>query len=87
MAMIQCQECGERMSDEAIKCPQCGAHRLSAVGVSGFQKVCAVLGILMGAGVLFITSANGEHDNLTVFLGGLFIAAGSWVLVARLRKR
>lgn len=28
MALISCRECGARISDEAVRCPSCGARNI-----------------------------------------------------------
>ena len=65
MAMINCPECGKKISSEAEKCPNCGfpidknsisiqsqIENVSAVGDGGTNTLCIVVFILALLGIL-----------------------------------
>ena len=60
MALTNCKKCGKEISDQASKCPHCGASRLDAIGVpnSTARKVAGWLLILFGIGVLVFQCAS-----------------------------
>ena len=43
MAMINCEECGKRMSDTATSCPSCGARHKAVVRISTGRKTGLVI--------------------------------------------
>jgi hypothetical protein len=49
MALITCKECGKSISDTTARCPNCGAPRSKAVGISSGRKTVDILG-----GIFFI---------------------------------
>lgn len=45
MAMINCPECGQEISDKADKCPNCGnpIKKQSSIAVLGIVIVCSII--------------------------------------------
>lgn len=39
MALIECWECGEEVSDHAEKCPNCGAQHPESEGAAKAEKI------------------------------------------------
>ncbi len=42
--IINCQECGDEMSDNALKCPHCGAGLSMSRGFSSFRRNLGIMG-------------------------------------------
>ena len=61
MALINCKECGNTVSDSAKSCPQCG---VKIAGGSGFGTI-AIIGIVVFILFIIIT-ANAPSYNETV---------------------
>lgn len=43
MALIACKECGKQISDTTGRCPNCGAHKDKAIGMTPGRKTVDIL--------------------------------------------
>ncbi|MFN0158017.1 MAG: zinc ribbon domain-containing protein [Bacteroidota bacterium] len=67
MSLISCKECGNQISDLAMKCPHCGAGRISSVGVSNVGALRVVGLILLFIGLGCVGLGFYYINSLTVF--------------------
>jgi len=66
MALFSCNECGGKVSDNASKCPHCGAGQLKSVGVSGGQRLLGVILVILGSGLtIFIFDSKYASGGMT----------------------
>lgn len=62
MALIQCPQCGQRISDRAAACPHCGKKKQSKKKLWIFAG-CGVLAVLIIIGCLLVGNSSGvEHE-------------------------
>lgn len=66
MALIECGECKQLISDSAYFCPKCGCVRKS-IWLEKSQKVYQMYSILMGlvSAIFFIVSLNSRLSSST----------------------
>ena len=81
MALINCQECGKQMSDQAATCPSCGFHRKAKeIEQTGKKwKGMQILGMLLIVFSIFpcVASASGGGEpGAGMTLGILCMLAG-----------
>lgn len=79
MAMINCKECGNQVSDAALACPKCGAKISNGNTSSKSKTVALLLAILIGTwGVHnFYVGKTGKGVFQLLTFGGL----GIWTLI------
>jgi len=90
MAMIQCDECGDGVSNKAASCPNCGApiQGTSTQTTEDTSKKWkaheAFAGILMGLGFLGCCAGGGsEQPALGAAAWGLAILGAAWGIIAK----
>ena len=64
MALTECHECGEEISDEAETCPNCGAGASSGSSCGSVMQGCGCLSTLVVFGVVVaLLSVNGNEGS------------------------
>ena len=76
MALINCKECTKEMSDTASQCPNCGAPKLNAIGLTTAQRVTAIIIILCSISLFFYgaIAAKGGNSRLLVIISCILMA-------------
>ncbi len=87
MAMVFCVECGKKISDRALACPECGAPNRANVMIAGEKKwwvafiLCWMVGVVGGHRYyLRQTTSAVIMTILTCTIFGIFITS-IWALV------
>lgn len=82
MALIQCPECGKKVSDKAPTCPNCGApiraHIIEKTGkrYKGYQLLGA---LLIAVGIMLAIVGNGEASDFLLITGVMMGIGGALV--------
>ena len=71
MAMVDCPECGQRISEHARACPACGAPAAAGGGAISGRQVFAAGLVLLGGGLMLM----GTGSTLS-FAGGILLVTG-----------
>lgn len=95
MALIKCGECGQQMSDRALKCPHCGAPAVVASRALAVGLAAGVFAALLGLTLWFMRASDagagpeavgGPAAGIVALLVGvLVVVLALLVLVVRLR--
>lgn len=102
MALIECNECGKKVSDKALSCPECGypiadEAEVEAIGtpVTTMQEtskaikshiVFAVFLIVGGCTTSVVSGSDGS-ENFGVTIGiWLMLAGFIWYLISQVRS-
>jgi len=89
MALVDCRDCGHKVSDSAASCPGCGAIRraYNELNWPGFHMAAAAF-VISVAAISLPASANLLTRLTTIGLTSLAIAIVGWCLpyVAETRK-
>jgi DNA-directed RNA polymerase subunit RPC12/RpoP len=79
MALVKCKECGHEISDQAMLCPNCGAKKMDAVGVSSPDGMKVLGGFLILIGLVFeIYGTEQRHLGLFCFALGAYFLMKKW---------
>lgn len=88
-SLVICNECKKEISDSANRCPNCGASRLKAVGVTDTQRVIGLFLAIIGIGVLifFFNMASKGIETGAIGIGSaVFITFyGFYIIFAKSR--
>lgn len=89
MALVDCRDCGQKVSDSAAACPGCGATRraYNELNWPGLRMAAVAVVILVTAASL-PASSNLLTRLITIVLTGLAIAIAGWDVpyLAEIRK-
>ena len=80
MALIECPECKQKISDTAISCPHCGRHKRKRVSIS--SSIFFIIGIV--ASLIFSGLVWGGSGNAVGAIVCLSIGAGLSTLFLRI---
>ncbi|MEX2399854.1 MAG: zinc-ribbon domain-containing protein [Rhodothermales bacterium] len=54
MALVECRECGRDVSDEADKCPHCGAPPTTAARMQQIAWAVSMIGLIILLFAIFV---------------------------------
>jgi len=90
VALIKCRECGQQVSDSALKCPHCGAPA-TPKRVLVATAMAAVLAAALTAGLLVARQGSSESSDPALIgagaavIGAVVVGLAVVLLVVKLR--
>lgn len=83
MALIECRECRQQVSDQADRCPNCGFAYGPGTANAARQKALAQFAAVAVASVFLIVAGNWNAMPMFVYIGIGFLCLGVAMLLAK----